>query len=59
MVRKNPRGTTPSPAGKGQEELSRGSKHNLNPNKGARVPRMKSKVMEWMGTGLPGKRKQH
>lgn len=56
---KNLRRTTPSPAGKGQEELSRGSKHNLSPNEKARVPKMKSKVMEWMGAGLPGKRKQH
>lgn len=56
---KNPRSTIPCPSGKGQGGLSGRSKSKLSPKGGERVLRKRSKIREWMGTGLPRKRKQH
>lgn len=55
MEMKNCGGTIPNPAETGQEGLSRGSQCKFSPKKRVKAPRKRSKVIEWMGSGLPRK----
>lgn len=58
IERKNCRGTIQSLAEAGQEGLSGGSQCKFGPKKRIKAPRKRSKIVKWMGSGLPGKKKQ-